>query len=147
MQSHHRRIEQMVSILFENPKTDINVELMARTCDFFGADFYVSKNQKISPKKSGGVLKNKELKLLDFRKWQGRIIVTDSSFTKEPWEIDYRENDLIIFGNESYGVSEDAKLFAQEFVGFRSKGIVPCLNVGHACSAILGIVNSVINSS
>ena len=36
----------MVSILFENPKNDLNIETMARTTNFFGVDFYITNPPK-----------------------------------------------------------------------------------------------------
>lgn len=132
----------MISILFDNPKYDANVEIIARTCEFFGHPFYVRNLQKIkSLKKSAGVLKHRSLKELDISKWQGRIIVTDSCFAHEPKKFEFKDGDLIVFGNESSGVSVDLIDISSARIGIKSKGIVPNLNVSASCAAILSIID------
>lgn len=132
----------MISILFDNPKYDENVETIARTCEFYGCNFYIRNPQKIkSLKKSAGVLKHKPLKILDISKWKGRIIVTDSCFAQEPKNFEFKDDDLIVFGNESTGVSLDLIDISSAKLGIKSKGIVPCLNVSAACASILSIID------
>ena len=131
----------MISILFENPKSDVNVENIARTCDFFGVDFYVSSFQKVKPKISAGVLKHKPLKVIDISKWQGRINATGDSFTSHPKDFKFQDGDLLVFGNESIGISQQIKQLAHFNLGIQSKGIVPCLNVANAVAVFLGIID------
>ena len=131
-----------MNVVFENPKRDVNVELIARTCDFFGVPFFITHSQKIEAKKSGGVLKGCTPKILDILSWRGRIIVTDSSFTERPEDIDWQEDDLLVLGNEAHGVSKKVLDKAVHRIGIKSVGKVPCLNVGHACSAILALAHA-----
>ena len=140
----------MVSVLFENPKSDINIETMARTTNFFGIDFHITNTpkKKLSNKKSAGAIKNKYPKLLDIDNWKGRIIVTDSQFEIEPQDFIFMDNDLIVFGNESIGVSDKAKALAFGFIGIKQKGdAIRCLNVSNACAVILGIINAKLKTS
>ena len=131
-----------VSVLFENPKLDINVETMARTCNFYGVDFYVKSLCKVGFKKSAGVLKHIPLKQLNVKDWEGRIIVTDSGYSKQPQEFYFQDGDLIVFGNESTGVSKETFEMSFDRIGIKSRGIVPCLNVSAACASIIGIILS-----
>lgn len=135
----------MVSILFENPKCDLNIESIARTTNFFNVDFYISSipKRKLSNGKSAGAIKNKYPKLLNIKDWKGRIIVTDSSFNTEPQDFNFLDNDLIVMGNENIGVSEEAKNLASGCIGIHQRGNgVRCLNVAVACGCILSIIYS-----
>jgi len=131
-----------LSVLFENPKREINVAAIARTCDFFGCDYYVSKVQKhLSVKQSAGVIINKPPMILDdILKWKGRIIATDSSFEWQPQNFSFQDGDLIVFGNEATGVSREVLGVCVSRIGIPSKGSVPCLNVAAAVAAILSRV-------
>ena len=45
----------------------------------------------------------------------------------------------MVVGNESMGVSEEIINLADEKIGIKSKGIVPCLNVSNFVAFIIGI--------
>jgi len=130
----------MVSILFENPKNDNNVSAIARTAEFYGVEYYISRESKLNNKQSSGVIKHKQPKILNINDWKGRIIVTDSSFETNPKQFVFKDDDLIVFGNENTGVSTDAIKLSFAKIGIKSNGIVPCLNVAASVASILGII-------
>lgn len=133
----------MVSVLFENPKFDANVETMCRTANFYGVDYFISQKpqRKFSNARSAGAIANKSPRILNLFDWKGRIIVTDSSFATEPQDFDFMETDLIVFGNENMGISAEAQNKASAFIGIKQRGTgCRCLNVAAACAAILAII-------
>lgn|SRR3990167_3108059 len=127
-----------MTVLFDNPKYNCNVENIARTCDFFGIPFYVTNTQRIKPKISGGVLKDRPLKILNPGNWSGRIIVTSDKAVRPFDSIEIKPDDLWVFGNETNGVSTEIWWMADAVVGIKSQGIVPCLNVSNAVAFIIG---------
>jgi tRNA G18 (ribose-2'-O)-methylase SpoU len=133
----------MVSVLFENPGNEFNVSAMMRTCEFFGVPFYSTTPYVPSHKVDRGVGRMRVRKglepmpVLDPATWKGRLIVTDSLFSKHPLDVDWREDDLVVFGNEFDGVSPKINRRAAEWVGIPRKGKMACLNVNAAASALL----------
>lgn len=136
----------IASVLFENPKNMTNVEMMARTCDFYGFNFYATHYKQIGNKDaSEGVIKHKPVIILSsIAAWPWlkfcKVIITDSSFTTNPSDIELTPGDLIVFGNEAHGISDLAKSLATHKIGIKNKGIVPCLNVTVACGSILALM-------
>jgi tRNA G18 (ribose-2'-O)-methylase SpoU len=132
-----------VSVLFENPNTDGNVEAIARTCNFYGIDFYISEQpkKKLSNSRSAGAINNTPPKLLkSVGDWKGRVVVTDSSFDVHPLDFEFEDGNLIVFGNENIGVSELAKELSVAKIGLKRRGDIRCLNVACANAAILALI-------
>jgi tRNA (cytidine/uridine-2'-O-)-methyltransferase len=66
-----------------------------------------------------------------------RLILASSKASKEYQDFEYGQNDMIIFGNESSGVSQKVSNLCDEKIKIATSDNARCLNLAISCAIIL----------
>ena len=141
-----------ITVVLENVFDPHNVSAVMRTCDAIGIqDVYVLNNKVAPPKKWGykssstatewltiHQFTNVEECFSELRKRYKKVYATHlSEVATELYQLDLTESIALVFGNETYGVSEEiTKLVDGTFI-IPQVGIIKSLNISVACAVTL----------
>ena len=141
-----------ITVVLENVFDPHNVSAVMRTCDAIGIqDVYVLNNKVAPPKKWGykssstatewltiHQFTNVEECFSELRKRYKKVYATHlSKSATELYQLDLTESIALVFGNETYGVSEEiTKLVDGTFI-IPQVGIIKSLNISVACAVTL----------
>lgn len=142
-------------VVMENIHDPHNALAAVRNCDAFGvqtAHFIFEREKQFNPKELGKVTSSSANKWVDMVCWektsdcfadlkkQGfKIVATiiDEKAKRLP-EIDFdRQKVALVFGNEGFGITEDAKNLADELVYIPMRGFVDSLNLSVTVGVML----------
>lgn len=128
-----------------------NLGTMIRTCDWFSVDAFLlsvgcvdAYNEKVVRSTSGSIfhipvvesiLTKDAIPLL--KKNGYRVFATAGDAKLSFNQAKYGEKNLLIFGNEASGISEDTRSLADDIICIPRQGKAESLNVGVACGVIL----------
>jgi tRNA (guanosine-2'-O-)-methyltransferase len=141
-----------LTVVLENVFDPHNETAVMRTCDSVGIQDVFMINNRIPPQKnwgfrSGGSAK-KWLTIHQFtnvadcfkelRSKYNKIFTTHlASDSVRLYDIDFTESIALIFGNERFGVSEEARALADNNFVIPQCGIIESLNISVACAVTI----------
>ncbi len=133
-----------------------NMGTMIRTCDWFGVDALLlsvgcvdAYNEKVVRSTSGSIfhipiIENIETaRTTHLLKEKGfRVFATAGDAPSSFTQMHYGEKNVLIFGNEASGISDEIRLLADDVLSIPKRGKAESLNVGVACGIILSHVSN-----
>jgi len=144
-----QRRQNNLTVVLENVFDPHNETAVMRTCDSVGIqDIFIINNRK-PPKRawgfrSGGSAKkwltiheftNVDECFIELRKGYRKILTTHlGSASIGLYDIDFTESIALVFGNERFGVSEEARALADGNFVIPQMGIIQSLNISVACA-------------
>ena len=147
---HHRQPD--LTVILENVFDPHNVSAVMRTCDAVGIqDVYVL-NNRIPPHKKWGEKSSStasqwltihqftdvENCFEEIRKKYSKIYTSHlGESSKDLYQMDLTESVALIFGNETFGVSDDIRKYADGDFIIPQVGIIKSLNISVACAVTL----------
>ncbi|MEP6584203.1 MAG: RNA methyltransferase [Ginsengibacter sp.] len=141
-----------ITVVLENVFDPHNVSAVMRTCDAVGIQDVYILNNRIPPHKKWGYRSsstaNKWLNIHQFteaescfkeiRKGYKHIYTTHlSEDSVEIFDLDFTESIALVFGNETFGVSEEILKFSDGNFIIPQVGIIKSLNISVACAVTL----------
>lgn len=143
------RRQSNLTVVLENVFDPHNVSAVMRTCDAVGIQDMYTINTRIPPHKEWGFkssssarqwvtahqFTNVEECFETLRSKYDKILTThlgDDSVSV--YDIDFKGSIALIFGNETYGVSEDIRVLADGNFLIPQMGIIRSLNISVACA-------------
>ena len=143
------RRQSNLTVVLENVFDPHNVSAVMRTCDAVGIQDMYTINTRIPPHKEWGFkssssarqwvtahqFTNVEECFETLRSRYDKILTThldDDSVSV--YDIDFKGSIALIFGNETYGVSEDIRVLADGNFLIPQMGIIRSLNISVACA-------------
>ena len=147
---HHRQPD--LTVILENVFDPHNVSAVMRTCDAVGIqDVYVL-NNRIPPHKKWGEKSSStasqwltihqftdvENCFEEIRKKYSKIYTSHlGESSKDLYQMDLTKSVALIFGNETFGVSDDIRKYADGDFIIPQIGIIKSLNISVACAVTL----------
>lgn len=141
-----------LTIVLENVFDPHNVSAVMRTCDAVGIQDVYILNNRIPPHKKWGYRSSstaaewltihqftdvKEC-FAEVRKKYQKIYATHLDENSKPlYELDLTESIALVFGNETFGVSEEIRNFTDGTFIIPQVGIIKSLNISVACAVTL----------
>ena len=147
---HHRQPD--LTVILENVFDPHNVSAVLRTCDAVGIQDVYILNDRIPPHKKWGYkssstaaewltvhqFTNAETCFKEIRKRYEKIYTSFLGDTSHNiYKMDLAESIALVFGNETYGVSEHIRKFADGDFIIPQVGIIKSLNISVACAVTL----------
>jgi tRNA (guanosine-2'-O-)-methyltransferase len=147
---HHRQPD--LTVILENVFDPHNISAVMRTCDAVGIqDVYVLSNRIPPHKKWGEKSSSTASKWLtihqftdvkncfqEIRKKYAKIYTSHlGENSKNLYQMDLTESVALIFGNETFGVSDDIRAYADGDFIIPQVGIIKSLNISVACAVTL----------
>lgn len=141
-----------LTVILENVFDPHNVSAVMRTCDAVGIQEVFILNNRIPPHKKWGYRSsstaaqwltihqytNAEECFTDVRKKYEKIFATYlSQRATSLYNLDLTESVALVFGNETFGVSEDVLSFTDGSFIIPQVGIIKSLNISVACAVTL----------
>ena len=141
-----------LTVVLENVFDPHNVSAVMRTCDAVGIQDVYILNNRIPPHKKWGYRSSSTaaewLSIHQFtdaekcfaaiRKRYQKIYTTHlSDDAIDVFRLDLTESVALVFGNETYGVSEDIRRFSDGDFIIPQVGIIKSLNISVACAVTL----------
>ena len=141
-----------LTVVLENVFDPHNVSAVMRTCDAVGIQDVYILNNRIPPHKKWGYRSSStaaewlnvhqfddaEKCFKEIRKRYQKIYTShlgDSS--SDVFNLDLTKSIALVFGNETYGVSEDVRRFSDDDFIIPQVGIIKSLNISVACAVTL----------
>ena len=147
---NHRQPD--LTVILENVFDPHNVSAVIRTCDAVGIQEVYVLNTRIPPMKKWGYRSSSTasewLTIRQFtdaescfkiikRKYQKIYATHLSDTSKSIYDLDLTESAALIFGNETFGVSDDIRKYADGTLIIPQVGIIKSLNISVACAVTL----------
>lgn len=147
---HHRQPD--LTVVLENVFDPHNVSAVMRTCDAVGIQDVYILNNRIPPHKKWGYRSSStaaewltihqfteaEKCFGEIRKRYNKIYTTYlSDKAADLYALDLTESVALVFGNETFGVSEDIRRFSHGDFIIPQVGIIKSLNISVACAVTL----------
>lgn len=141
-----------VTVVLENVFDPHNVSAVMRTCDAVGIQDVYILNNRIPPHKKWGYRSSStaaewltihqfadaEKCFEEIRKRYGKVYTTHlSDGTVDVFNLDLTESVALVFGNETFGVSEDIRRYSDGDFIIPQVGIIKSLNISVACAVTL----------
>ena len=141
-----------LTVVLENVFDPHNVSAVMRTCDAVGIQDVYILNNRIPPHKKWGYrssstankwlnihqLTDAESCFKEIRKKYKHIYTTHlSEDSVEIFDLDFTESIALVFGNETFGVSEEILKFSDGNFIIPQVGIIKSLNISVACAVTL----------
>ena len=143
------RRQSNLTVVLENVFDPHNVSAVMRTCDAVGIQDMYTINTRIPPHKEWGFKSSSSARqwvtahqftsveecFETLRSKYDKILTThlgDDSVSV--YDIDFKGSIALIFGNETYGVSEDIRVLADGNFLIPQMGIIRSLNISVACA-------------
>ena len=144
-----KRRQSNLTVVLENVFDPHNVSAVMRTCDAVGIQDMYTINTRIPPHKEWGFKSSSSARqwvtahqftsveecFETLRSKYDKILTThlcDDSVSV--YDIDFKGSIALIFGNETYGVSEDIRVLADGNFLIPQMGIIRSLNISVACA-------------
>lgn len=147
-----RKRQANLTVVLENVFDPHNISAVMRTCDAVGIQDIFILNTRIPPHKEWGFRSSSSA-----RKWVTVHQFTDAKNCFEEvknkydkiltthladesvsvYDIDFKQSIALVFGNETFGVSEDIRAFADGNFMIPQMGIIRSLNISVACAVCL----------
>ena len=141
-----------ITVVLENVFDPHNVSAVMRTCDAVGIQDVYILNNRIPPHKKWGYRSSStaaewltihqftdaEKCFEEIRKRYRKIYTThlsDDAF--DVFKLDLTESVALVFGNETFGVSEDIRTYSDGDFIIPQVGIIKSLNISVACAVTL----------
>ncbi|MEO8721381.1 MAG: RNA methyltransferase [Ginsengibacter sp.] len=147
---HHRQPD--LTVILENVFDPHNISAVMRTCDAVGIqDIYIL-NNRIPPHKKWGIKSSStasrwltvyqftdvERCFSEIRKKYKKVYASHLGENSEDlYKMDLTESMALIFGNETFGVSEEIRKYADGNFIIPQVGIIKSLNISVACAVTL----------
>ena len=147
---NHRQPD--LTVVLENVFDPHNVSAVMRTCDAVGIQELYILNNKIPPKKKWGYRSSSTasewLTIRQFtdakscfeevrKKYQNIFTTHLSEDSVEIYELDLTVSIALVFGNETFGVSEEVGRYSDGNFIIPQVGIIKSLNISVACAVTL----------
>lgn len=147
----HKR-QPDLTIVLENVFDPHNVSAVMRTCDAVGIQDVHILNNRIPPHKKWGYRSsstaNKWLNVhqytdaescfAEIRKNYKKIYTTHlGTHSVEIYDLDFTESIALVFGNETFGVSEEIRKYSDGNFIIPQVGVIKSLNISVACAVTL----------
>lgn len=147
---HHRQPD--LTVILENVFDPHNVSAVLRTCDAVGIQDVYILNNRIPPHKKWGYKSSStaaewltvhqftdaESCFKEIRKKYSKVYTSYLGKTsREIYKMDFTEPVALVFGNETYGVSDEIRKFADGDFIIPQVGIIKSLNISVACAVTL----------
>jgi len=147
---NHRQPD--LTVVLENVFDPHNVSAVMRTCDAVGIQDVYILNDRIPPHKKWGYRSSStaaewltihqfteaEKCFDEIRKQYNKIYTTHlSEGAVDLYALDLTESVALVFGNETFGVSEDIRRFSDGDFIIPQVGIIKSLNISVACAVTL----------
>lgn len=138
-----------LTVVLENVFDPHNESAVMRTCDSVGIQDIFIINNRVPPKKKWGFksgssakkwitiheFKNAEDCFKELRSQYDKILTTHlASDAISLYHIDFTKSIALVFGNERFGVSEEARALADGNFVIPQCGIIQSLNISVACA-------------
>ncbi|HEY5405435.1 MAG TPA: RNA methyltransferase [Ginsengibacter sp.] len=155
----HKRLTTVLShrqpdltVVLENVFDPHNISAVMRTCDAVGIQDVYILNNRIPPHKKWGYRSSStaaewltihqftepEKCFEEIRKRYNKIYTTHlSDEAVDLYALDLTESVALVFGNETFGVSDDIRLFSDGDFIIPQVGIIKSLNISVACAVTL----------
>jgi tRNA (guanosine-2'-O-)-methyltransferase len=155
----HKRLTTVLShrqpdltVVLENVFDPHNVSAVMRTCDAVGIQDVYILNNRIPPHKKWGYRSSStaaewltihqfteaEKCFEEIRKRYQKIYTTHlSNEAVDVYKLDLTESVALVFGNETFGVSDDIRRFSDGDFIIPQVGIIKSLNISVACAVTL----------
>ena len=147
---HHRQPD--LTVVLENVFDPHNVSAVTRTCDAVGIQDVYILNDRIPPHKKWGYrssstaaewltvhqFTNAESCFEEIRKKYKKIYTSHlGENSADVYQMDLTQSIALVFGNETFGVSDDIRKFADGDFIIPQVGIIKSLNISVACAVTL----------
>lgn len=147
---HHRQPD--LTVILENVFDPHNVSAVLRTCDAVGIQDVYILNNRIPPHKKWGYKSSStaaewltvhqftdaETCFKEIRKRYAKVYTSYLGETSHNiYKMNLAESIALVFGNETYGVSDDIRKFADGDFIIPQVGIIKSLNISVACAVTL----------
>jgi len=147
---HHRQPD--LTVVLENVFDPHNVSAVMRTCDAVGIQDVYILNDRIPPHKKWGYrssstaaewltvhqFTNAESCFEEIRKKYKKIYTSHlGENSANVYQMDLTQSIALVFGNETFGVSDDIRKFADGDFIIPQVGIIKSLNISVACAVTL----------
>jgi len=147
---HHRQPD--LTVVLENVFDPHNVSAVMRTCDAVGIQDVYILNDRIPPHKKWGYrssstaaewltvhqFTNAESCFEEIRKKYKKIYTSHlGENSADVYQMDLTQSIALVFGNETFGVSDDIRKFADGDFIIPQVGIIKSLNISVACAVTL----------
>ncbi len=141
-----------VTIVLENVFDPHNVSAVMRTCDAVGIQDVYILNNRIPPHKKWGYRSsstaNKWLNIHQYTdaescfseirgKYKNIYTTHLADDSVEIYDLDFTESIALVFGNETFGVSEEIRKYSNGNFIIPQVGIIKSLNISVACAVTL----------
>lgn len=141
-----------LTVVLENVFDPHNVSAVMRTCDAVGIQDVYILNNRLPPQKKWGYrssstasewltihqFTNAEECFSQIRKRYAKIYVTHlSRESLELYDVDFTISTALVFGNETFGVSDEIRKYADGSFVIPQFGIIRSLNISVACAVTL----------
>lgn len=147
---HHRQPD--LTVVLENVFDPHNVSAVMRTCDAVGIQNVYILNDRIPPHKKWGYRSSStaaewltvhqftdaESCFEEIRKKYKKIYTSHlGENSADVYQMDLTQSIALVFGNETFGVSDDIRKFADGDFIIPQVGIIKSLNISVACAVTL----------
>ncbi len=147
---HHRQPD--LTVILENVFDPHNVSAVLRTCDAVGIQDVYILNNRIPPHKKWGYKSSStaaewltvyqftdaEACFKELRKKYDKVYTSHlSEDSRDVYEMNFTESIALVFGNETYGVSDDIRKYGDGDFIIPQVGIIKSLNISVACAVTL----------
>lgn len=147
---NHRQPD--ITVVLENVFDPHNVSAVMRTCDAVGIQDVYILNNRIPPQKKWGYKSSStatewlsvhqfidaESCFEEVRKKYAKIYTSHlGEHSSDMYSLDLTESIALVFGNETFGVSEDIRKFSDGDFIIPQVGIIKSLNISVACAVTL----------
>lgn len=147
---HHRQPD--LTVVLENVFDPHNISAVMRTCDAVGIQDVYILNDRIPPHKKWGYrssstaaewltihqFTNAEECFKEIRKHYQKVYTTHlSKEAVDVYMLDLAESVALVFGNETFGVSDDIRKYSDGDFIIPQVGIIKSLNISVACAVTL----------
>ncbi len=141
-----------LTVVLENVFDPHNVSAVMRTCDAVGIQDVYILNNRVSPQKKWGYRSSStasewlnvhqftqaDICFTEIKKKYQKIYTTHlSEDSVEIYDMDLTESIALVFGNETFGVSEEIRQYSNGNFIIPQVGIIKSLNISVACAVTL----------
>jgi tRNA (guanosine-2'-O-)-methyltransferase len=143
-----------ITVIFDNVVDPHNIYACMRTADSIGLIEMYSINtgkrfqRKLKEGKRSGASAKKWIQLHEFDSYEACFEVVKRKYQKvlgtflgensaDLYSLDLTESVALVFGNEQFGISEEAKKFCDGNFVIPQKGMIESLNISVACAVTL----------
>jgi tRNA (guanosine-2'-O-)-methyltransferase len=147
---NHRQPD--LTVVLENVFDPHNVSAVMRTCDAVGIQDVYILNDRIPPHKKWGYRSSStaaewlsvhqftdaEICFEEVRKKYKKVYTSHlGENSKDVYQMDFTESMALVFGNETFGVSENIRKYSHGDFVIPQVGIIKSLNISVACAVTL----------